>query len=39
VNNLDEDFLQNFMGFGKRKAKFLGHGVGLLIDETPVIAE
>ena len=39
INNLDEDFLQNFMGFGKRKAKFLGHGVGLLIDETPVIAE
>jgi Xaa-Pro dipeptidase len=39
MNNLDEDFLQNFMGFGKRKAKFLGHGVGLLIDETPVIAE
>ncbi|MHB8103127.1 MAG: M24 family metallopeptidase [Methanosarcina sp.] len=39
MNNLDEDFLQNFMGYGKRKAKFLGHGVGLLIDETPVIAE
>ena len=39
MNNLNEDFLQNFMGFGKRKAKFLGHGVGLLIDETPVIAE
>ena len=26
------------MGFGNR-VKFLGHGVGLLIDETPVIAE
>ncbi len=39
VNGLDKDFLQNFMGFGSRKVKFLGHGVGLLIDETPVIAE
>ncbi len=37
--NLDEEFLQNFMGFGNRKVKFLGHAVGLLIDETPVIAE
>lgn len=27
------------MGFGNRKVKFLGHGVGLLIDELPVIAE
>jgi len=39
INSLDEDFLQNFMGFGNRKVKFLGHGVGLLIDELPVIAE
>ncbi len=39
MNGLDEEFLQNFMGFGDRKVKFLGHGVGLLIDETPVIAE
>ncbi len=39
MSNLDEEFLQNFMGFGSRKVKFLGHGVGLLIDETPVIAE
>ncbi|HII01894.1 TPA: aminopeptidase P family protein [Methanosarcinaceae archaeon] len=38
MNGLDEEFLQNFMGFGNRKVKFLGHGVGLLIDETPVIA-
>ncbi|WP_440956814.1 M24 family metallopeptidase [Methanosarcina sp. Mfa9] len=38
INGLDEEFLQNFMGFGDRKVKFLGHGVGLLIDETPVIA-
>ena len=28
---------QNFMGFGKEQVKFLGHGVGLQIDEIPVI--
>jgi len=39
MNKLDEEFLQNFMGFGDRKVKFIGHGVGLLIDETPVIAD
>ncbi|AGF96404.1 M24 family metallopeptidase [Methanosarcina mazei] len=39
MNGLDKEFLQNFMGFGNRKVKFLGHGVGLLIDETPVIAK
>jgi Xaa-Pro aminopeptidase len=39
MDKLDSEFLQNFMGFGSRKVKFLGHGVGLLIDELPVIAE
>jgi Xaa-Pro dipeptidase len=39
INNLSPEFLENFMGYGKRKVKFLGHGIGLLIDETPVIAE
>ncbi len=39
MSNLDEEFLQNFMGFGKRKVKFIGHGVGLQFDETPVIAD
>ena len=39
ICNLDKEFLQNFMGFGNRKIKFLGHGVGLQIDELPVIAE
>lgn len=38
MSGLDEEFLENFMGFGDRKVKFLGHGVGLLIDEIPVIA-
>ena len=27
------------MGFGARRANFLGHGVGLQIDEPPVLAE
>jgi len=39
MGSLDEDFLRNFMGFGDRRVKFLGHGIGLLIDELPVIAE
>lgn len=39
MGSLDKNFLENFMGFGERKVKFLGHGIGLLIDELPVIAE
>ncbi len=39
TGELDSGFLQNFMGFGNRQAKFLGHGVGLYIDELPVIAK
>ena len=39
ISDLDDDFQKNFMGFGDRKVKFLGHGIGLLIDELPVIAE
>ncbi len=39
MNNLDDEFKKHFMGFGNRKVKFLGHGIGLLIDELPVIAE
>jgi len=37
--DLDPAFLPNFMGFGDRRAGFLGHGVGLQIDEVPVLAE
>ncbi|HWQ66909.1 MAG TPA: Xaa-Pro peptidase family protein [Methanospirillum sp.] len=37
--NLEPSFLENFMGFGKHKVNFLGHGIGLWIDEYPVIAE
>ena len=36
---LEPAFLKNFMGFGNHQVKFLGHGIGLWIDETPVIAE
>ncbi|MBN1143713.1 MAG: aminopeptidase P family protein [Bacteroidales bacterium] len=38
MNSLTPGFLKNFMGFGNRQVKFLGHGVGLIIDEVPVIA-
>lgn len=39
MDNLDAEFLNNFMGYGNRRVKFLGHGIGLVIDELPVIAE
>ena len=39
MGGLDAGFLANFMGFGARRAKFLGHGIGLVVDELPVIAE
>ena len=38
LGELSPVFLENFMGFGTRKVKFLGHGIGLTIDEMPVIA-
>jgi Xaa-Pro aminopeptidase len=36
---LEPEFLTNFMGFGDHRVKFLGHGIGLWIDETPLIAK
>ncbi len=39
MEGLDPGFLKNFMGFGNRQVNFLGHGIGLQIDEMPVIAE
>jgi Xaa-Pro aminopeptidase len=39
MDGLDEDFKRNFMGYKERCVKFLGHGIGLLIDEMPVIAK
>jgi Xaa-Pro dipeptidase len=32
-------FQKNFMGFGSRQVKFLGHGIGLTVDEYPVLAK
>lgn len=39
MDSLSPEFLQDFMGFGSRPARFLGHGIGLEIDEAPVIAK
>lgn len=39
MGTLSDDFKQNFMGFGNRQVRFLGHGIGLHVDELPVIAE
>jgi len=39
MEDLEPAFLENFMGFGKRRAGFLGHGTGLLVDEYPVITK
>jgi Xaa-Pro aminopeptidase len=39
MGELSDDFKRNFMGFGSRQVKFLGHGLGLHVDELPVIAE
>ena len=36
---LTDDQRRHFMGYGDRSVKFLGHGVGLHVDEFPVIAE
>jgi len=36
---MDNQFTTNFMGFGDRQARFLGHGIGLHIDEWPVLAK
>jgi Xaa-Pro aminopeptidase len=38
LEKLPGDLKENFMGFGARQVKFLGHGVGLQVDELPLIA-
>jgi Xaa-Pro dipeptidase len=38
MEGLEPAFLENFMGFGDRRAGFLGHGTGLVVDEPPIIA-
>ena len=39
LEGLDAEFRDHFMGYGARRASFLGHGIGLQIDELPVIAK
>ena len=38
LGGLDPAFLENFMGYGNRRVQFLGHGIGLAVDEAPAIA-
>jgi Xaa-Pro aminopeptidase len=39
VGELDEAFRENFMGYEDQGVRFLGHGIGLHIDELPVLAK
>jgi len=39
MGGLEPEFLDGFMGYGQNTVKFLGHGIGLWIDESPVIAK
>ncbi|MGM0377749.1 MAG: M24 family metallopeptidase [Bacteroidota bacterium] len=38
MDGLSAEFQENFMGYGNRQVKFLGHGIGLTVDELPVLA-
>ena len=39
MKDVDESSLPNFMGYRNRRVKFLGHGIGLHVDELPVLAK
>ena len=39
MRDVNESDLPNFMGYGKRRVRFLGHGIGLHVDEMPVLAK
>jgi Xaa-Pro aminopeptidase len=39
LDSLDTEFAEHFMGYGERRSNFLGHGIGLQVDEFPVIAK
>jgi Xaa-Pro aminopeptidase len=39
MNELDEPFKKNFMGSNGRQVPFLGHSIGLQVDEQPVISK
>lgn len=38
IDGIDPAFCPGFMGFGDNQVNFLGHGIGLWVAETPVIA-
>jgi len=38
IEVLDKKYLNNFMGANGENVKFIGHGLGLCVDELPVIA-
>jgi len=38
MDTIDEKYKANFMGANNENVKFLGHGLGLCVDEMPVIA-
>lgn len=39
IKTISPEYMENFMGVGDECVKFLGHGVGLYLDEYPVIAK
>ncbi|MGA1847396.1 M24 family metallopeptidase [Deferribacter abyssi] len=39
MSKIDKKFLPGFMGYKSNQVKFLGHGVGLHVDEYPAIAK
>jgi Xaa-Pro dipeptidase len=39
LESLEPEFRARFMGYGDRRVSFLGHSIGLQIDELPVIAK
>jgi Xaa-Pro dipeptidase len=38
MSDLPPELADNFMGYGRDQVKFLGHGVGLYIDDLPIIS-
>ncbi|MDE2518813.1 MAG: Xaa-Pro peptidase family protein [Methanocorpusculum sp.] len=38
IGGLSPGLAENFMGYGSRRVSFLGHGIGLVVNEWPVIA-
>ena len=38
IEKLSPEMSKNFMGYKEHKVKFIGHGIGLTVDELPVLA-